>query len=293
MITLPPLVTALVKRFGLCRLHLTLQLHQGGELPAFKGSMWHGWLGHMLHRHDMPFYQVLYHEHDSQQPKPYLIRPGENPQQHWQAGELISVEIVLLGDVAWQAERLAGVFCQPRPLGLGKAQLPVSVQSLATVTPFGLSPALTPGYLADWLTPFPVHVQTEAALLLDTPLRLKHQGRIVQRGTPSLSLLLEQAARRLALLAECWVDASTNWREHLKALLPVPGAHHHQGSLSRFEDWQRFSARQQELLPFGGLRGQLCYQGEITTALPWLQLGQYLHLGGKTTFGLGQYRLIG
>jgi hypothetical protein len=53
-----------------------------------------------------------------------------------------------------------------------------------------------------------------------------------------------------------------------------------------FEDWQRYSKKEQVNLPFGGLKGQVSYCGDIAQALPLLTIGQHLHIGGKTTFGL-------
>jgi hypothetical protein len=59
-----------------------------------------------------------------------------------------------------------------------------------------------------------------------------------------------------------------------------------------FEDWQRFSLKQQEFIPFGGFKGVV----EIKNASPdfarWLKIGEQLQLGGKSTFGLGIYRLV-
>ena len=43
---------------------------------------------------------------------------------------------------------------------------------------------------------------------------------------------------------------------------------------------------------FDGLKRQVSYFGEIAPALPWLQIGEKLNVGGKTTFGLGKYQLI-
>jgi hypothetical protein len=59
-----------------------------------------------------------------------------------------------------------------------------------------------------------------------------------------------------------------------------------------FEDWQGYSKKEQVNLPFGGLKGQVSYCGDIAQALPLLTISQHLHIGGKTTFGLGAYQLI-
>ncbi|MEN9464696.1 MAG: hypothetical protein RL217_877, partial [Pseudomonadota bacterium] len=61
---------------------------------------------------------------------------------------------------------------------------------------------------------------------------------------------------------------------------------------SYFEDWQRYSNSHQQFLPFGGLLGEFSYQGDIYNALDWLKVGQVLQIGGKTSFGLGCYKLI-
>jgi CRISPR/Cas system endoribonuclease Cas6 (RAMP superfamily) len=42
---------------------------------------------------------------------------------------------------------------------------------------------------------------------------------------------------------------------------------------------------------FGGLLGSITYEGRFEESLPLLRLGEYIHIGKNTTFGLGRYRL--
>ena len=44
-------------------------------------------------------------------------------------------------------------------------------------------------------------------------------------------------------------------------------------------------------MPFGGLLGETVYRGELAPFIPWLTLGQWIGVGGKTSFGLGLYEL--
>jgi len=56
--------------------------------------------------------------------------------------------------------------------------------------------------------------------------------------------------------------------------------------------WERYSQRQQQKMTFGGVMGTLQLNGDLTPFLPLLQLGQWLHVGNKTTFGMGRYTII-
>ena len=53
----------------------------------------------------------------------------------------------------------------------------------------------------------------------------------------------------------------------------------------------RFSQRQQRQMRFVGLLGSVTYQGDLDPFIPWLNLGEALHLGSLTSFGFGKYQL--
>ena len=46
-------------------------------------------------------------------------------------------------------------------------------------------------------------------------------------------------------------------------------------------------------IPMGGFIGRIRYSGDLTPFLPFIFLGEYLHIGLHTAFGCGQYRLRG
>ena len=54
-------------------------------------------------------------------------------------------------------------------------------------------------------------------------------------------------------------------------------------------DWDRFSTRQKRKMSLGGLIGSITFQGNITPFLQLLRLGEHLHVGKNTSFGLGRY----
>ncbi len=42
----------------------------------------------------------------------------------------------------------------------------------------------------------------------------------------------------------------------------------------------------------GGWIGEITYKGDFQKYLPLLRLGEHIHVGKATVFGLGKYRII-
>jgi hypothetical protein len=60
----------------------------------------------------------------------------------------------------------------------------------------------------------------------------------------------------------------------------------------RWSEWTRFSSRQNTTMQMGGLVGAIALEGSGLAAFwPALWLGQWVHVGKGTSFGLGKYRL--
>lgn len=123
-------------------------------------------------------------------------------------------------------------------------------------------------------------------LVLRTPLRLEQQGNPVAQVTPDL--LCRTLMRRLSRLASIWCDTTLDvdfaeqirtWSEGFRI----------EGQGLRMEGWNRHSMRQGKSMKLSGLRGTLLLEGELGDLRPYLKMGEYLHLGKQTAFGLGCY----
>jgi CRISPR/Cas system endoribonuclease Cas6 (RAMP superfamily) len=57
-------------------------------------------------------------------------------------------------------------------------------------------------------------------------------------------------------------------------------------------DWERYSARQDTRMKMGGFVGSITFEGDFEPFLPFLLLGEQIHVGKGTSFGLGKYEIV-
>jgi len=54
-------------------------------------------------------------------------------------------------------------------------------------------------------------------------------------------------------------------------------------------DWERYSSRQKRRIKLGGFVGKIIFGEGWYNFLPFIKLGEYIHIGKGTSFGLGKY----
>ncbi|MCL4518864.1 MAG: CRISPR system precrRNA processing endoribonuclease RAMP protein Cas6 [Thaumarchaeota archaeon] len=59
----------------------------------------------------------------------------------------------------------------------------------------------------------------------------------------------------------------------------------------RWYDWERYSSRQDTRMRLGGFIGEAIFKGEIGDLVPLFKIGEYLHVGKGSSFGLGKYEI--
>jgi len=99
--------------------------------------------------------------------------------------------------------------------------------------------------------------------------------------------LIRNLLRRISLLSyfHCGRELSLDFKGIIEKSQDVVTA---KSELS-WVDWERYSSRQETKLKMGGFTGPVTFTGEIGPFLPFLLLGQYVHVGKGTSFGLGKY----
>jgi len=57
-------------------------------------------------------------------------------------------------------------------------------------------------------------------------------------------------------------------------------------------DWERYSSRQKRRIKLGGFVGKITFEEGWNNFSPFIKLGEYIHIGKGTSFGLGKYEIL-
>lgn len=280
---------------------ITIGLEGNCRLEPYKGSTFHGGFGRGLAHAAPEVAARFFLLGDDQQSRPFAIEPPSSERTEFDAGELLSFRITLFGPAVAEGPALVAALKAWGEMGLGPQRTPFSLVDLAVSAIHGAAFSLAPTQLADlasfaaplsaWLS----QQQTQQAhwqsvlVQAETRLRLQHHGELLLQA-PTAQQLRAAVARRLAAVAAMAVPELRLDARVLLANQPSLDGCELVADHSRFADWQRYSRREERHQPLGGLLGGWRYAGDVAQLLPWLEIGQWLLLGNKTTFGFGRYR---
>jgi len=106
---------------------------------------------------------------------------------------------------------------------------------------------------------------------------------------PEFHVVIRNLLRRLSNLAyfHCGQELNLDFKgliESAKQVETRDGQVH-------WRDWERYSARQDTKMKMGGFVGKVQYAGELREFVALLKLGERVHVGKATGFGLGRYEV--
>lgn len=229
-------------------------------------------------------------------PHPFVFLPPLEEKTRYRAGETLTFDMTLIGKGAaylpyfiYAFERLG------RHRGFGKGRGRFSVAAVLWRTPQGeavpiytetsrtLSAAFRPVTIRDLLPDVP---STDVwALRFVTPTRLVYCEAPVSK--PDFHVIVRGLLRRLSNLTyfHCGTDLRLDFRMLIAAAESVETVE----SAVRWYDWERYSTRQDRRMKMGGFIGRMQYRGDLRPFLPFLRLGEVLHIGKHSSFGMGHY----
>jgi len=230
----------------------------------------------------------------SQIPNAFIIEPPPLGKRWLQPGEGFSFNMILIGKAvvdlpiiihAWQKALKAGLGAEHAAVELDSVVFEPGQAVEQTLYPIGQEQMLVP---APHFSP-PALTETQSlALQILTPLRIQQQGRVLSQDMTAKDFL-NALVRRYYLLAEFHSDhyQPPDFRQLSEQATAIRIDHQ-----INWCEWERYSHRQKQAMTFGGVIGTLWLEGELTPFLSLLQIGQWLHVGNKTTFGMGRYQLL-
>ena len=125
-------------------------------------------------------------------------------------------------------------------------------------------------------------------LSLLTPLRMQQKDKLTDQ--PDFHVLIRTLIARLYSLAyfHCGITLDLN----PKGLISEAEKVSIESNNTHWHDWQRYSTRKQYEMKLGGLIGEVTYTGDIEQFIPLLLIGEHIHVGKGTSFGLGKYDIL-
>jgi hypothetical protein len=128
---------------------------------------------------------------------------------------------------------------------------------------------------------------SDLELRFETPVRFVQRGELIREV--HFPLLVGNLLRRLENLVRFHCGGTGEWV--YGSLLDRAAEVELAEDGTRWYDWERYSGRQDRRMKLGGLVGQVLYRGDTSPFLPLLTLGQWVHVGKNTSFGLGRFQL--
>jgi hypothetical protein len=237
-------------------------------------------------------------------PIPFVIEPPLNGPAVYSPGDRLGFDLLLVGRAIQYFPYFLLAFQELGRAGLGKEPGRYTVQRIQAVHPWrstaelvydgvdvrvgGRDLCITAADLAERAAALGKAARAgRLTLHFLTPTRLKHAGELA--GGLDFHLVARALLRRFSSLAyfhcgQRWETDYAGWIEIAQRIETLP--------LSvAWQDWERFSGRQQQRVPLGGLVGKVSYRGDLAPFLPLLALGELIHVGKAAVFGNGWYQI--
>jgi len=316
MLTLPP--------FRLGMYSLTLEARERLTLPTYKGSVLRGGFGYAFKQGvcvqpDRPHctgcplaatcvYAAVFEpappadsavlRKNAAIPTPFVIEPPPEARHAYAAGELLNFRLILVGQALGYLPHFLVAFRNLGELGLGEQRGRFRLQQVAAIHPWqDMSETLYADdrlHTLSQLTVTETEVATQAQKLPETPLdihfltptRLQNAGQLVREGPP-FAVLVKALLGRISSLA--YFHCRTRWETDFRTWIDRAEAVQIEEAATGWDDWGRFSSRQQQHINMGGLIGHNRYQGQLAPYRALLTLGTLLHVGKGTVFGNGKF----
>ncbi|PYQ03036.1 MAG: hypothetical protein DMF82_14310 [Acidobacteria bacterium] len=302
------------------RYRVTLTAIEPLDLPAYLGSTLRGAFGHVFRRvaclspqggvcpapQSCPYHLVFEPVPSPDAPaltsfddipRPFVIGPPPTASGTRPAGSDLTFDLTLVGRARSFLPYFIVALRELR--GIGRGRHSVALRRLEAIEPLSGRESLVYSDEDSLVRSHDASASLAACQTLTPPAgpvkvrfltctRLKHEGQWAVR--PEFHVLFRRLLGRLSSLAvfHCGARLDLDFIgliEQAKAVKLVTDC-------TRWEDWSRYSSRQDRRMTLGGLVGEAVYEGPLEPLWPFLVFGQWTHVGKNATFGLGRYQLV-
>jgi len=232
-------------------------------------------------------------------PHPFVIEPPATEKESFQAGDAFACDLLLFGDANAQLPYFVYAFDRIGRLGIGRRidgkrggfELEKVMCGVHVVYKKADEKIRANGFFDKLPRPektAPANADLRLKVALKTPLRLKYKNRI--KADLPFHVLARAMLRRVSSLFACYAggEPDLDYKGMLQRAEGIKTVSNH----LKWHAWERFSNRQKQRMPMGGLIGSVTYEGRLGEFLQVMDICAKVHVGKNTTFGLGQLTAV-
>ncbi|MCK5507293.1 MAG: CRISPR system precrRNA processing endoribonuclease RAMP protein Cas6, partial [Desulfobacterales bacterium] len=236
-------------------------------------------------------------------PHPFILEPFTNSRQNCQKGEDLSFGLTLIGRAADYLPYFIYAFEELGRIGIGKGRGKYELREVAEEGSTGDSiPKKRVIYSGDtklltqtnspiqWTDIIANSQKPPHAVSISfiTPTRIKYKNRLTKNL--EFHVFFRNLLRRISLLSYFHCGHRIDDKGFKDLIEQARKIKTVKRSLY-WHDWERYSNRQETRMKRGGFMGEIAYEGELKEFWSYIRLGEDVHIGKGSGFGLGRYRI--
>lgn len=229
-------------------------------------------------------------------PHPFVLEPPLEKKKEYSKDELFSFSLILIGKALDFLPYIIFTISEMGKRGLGKTRGKFRIESVSIskdgkeITIFEGSSQTLKGFHEE-VGKTNSYMEKECNFLT---LNFITPVRIVEGGKPVKDLKFHQVIKSLLFrsLQLCYFHCGKKIELEINPLVEESKSVKVKDSSLRWFDWSHYSPRAKEKIKLGGLIGKISFSGEMGKWLPLIELGEILHIGKGTSFGLGKYEIL-
>ena len=232
-------------------------------------------------------------------PHPFVLEPPTGGRQSYEPGELLDFRLTLVGRAVDYLPYFIYSFHELGKMGIGRARgkfrvekvvcepHPGGEQGPGEVVYDGHSKVLTPSRApVAWQEIIEPDPPESIHISFLTPTRIKYKGRLTK--DLEFHIFFRNLLRRISLLSYFHCGHRLDDSGFRDLIEQSKGVETTNQDLY-WHDWDRWSNRQGTKMKLGGFMGEITYRGDLRPFWPYIRLGEYMHVGKGSSFGLGRY----
>ncbi|MFQ6052026.1 MAG: CRISPR system precrRNA processing endoribonuclease RAMP protein Cas6 [Candidatus Hydrothermarchaeota archaeon] len=295
------------------------------ELSSFKGATLRGGFGSAFRRivclkRDLPgcqacplkkvcVYSFIFETSPSENstklrkmkdiPRPFIIEPPLDGRNIFSGEDYLSFNLILIGRAIDYLPYFIFTFEELGKRGLGKGRGKYEFDRVEVSRPESQDKAeiIYSGkdkIICDSFEPIKIEkILTQSSsinsniisLKFLTPTRIKFNNKLL--GSPEFHHLIRALLHRISALS--YFHCGQELEVDFKRIIEKAGEVEKVSSELTWSEFERYSTRQKTRMKMGGFIGKVTYRGDVSEFLPFLLLGEQIHIGKSCTFGFGKY----